>query len=250
MPTEELHIVVGATGAVGSAVVARLAGAGRRVLAVARTARALADLSERHPQVHTCVADLSRDAAVDAIRSRIDAPVRLALFAGALGISGSVDQIPLADLAAGFDLKVGGTIRLLRAVRDRLAEPASFVSVAGSLGFEPGPLDAGPGAVNAALANVMRQVSLLYGPRGLAVHTIAPGPLETPRLHALARRRAEEADREPEEVLAEYAAKTSSGHLPSADDVAWLVEMLLAPQARALHGSVLTPDGGVRHTIL
>lgn len=243
-----LCVVVGATGALGEAVVRRLAPS-RPVLAVARSQDGLKRLQTEVPGIAVCAADAGDDSFVETVRAAVDRPVRLALFAAGLSVAGSIDAIEPSGLARAVDLKVGGTIRLLHAVRDQLADPATLVAVGGSLGFEPGPMDAAPGAANAALANVMRQASQLYGPRGLMTHTIAPGPLDTPRLRAFAERRAAEAGREPAEVYADYVAKTSLGRLPTVEDVAWLVEMLLDPHAAALHGSVLYPDGGVRHAV-
>lgn len=243
-----LCVVVGATGALGRAVISRLAPR-HPVLAVARSEDALAELARELPSVQTCAADAGDDSFVARVEDKLDRPVRLALFAAGLSVAGSIDVIAPGDLATAVDLKVGGTVRLLHAVRHHLAADARFIAVGGSLGFEPGPLDAGPGAVNSALTNVMRQLAQLYGPRGLITHTIAPGPLDTPRLRAVAARRAEESGRSPDEVYDEYVAKTSAGRLPTVEDVAWLVETLLDPHAAALHGSVLYPDGGVRHAI-
>src|SRR6266536_891084 len=59
------------------------------------------------------------------------------------------------------------------------------VTFAGSLGLEPRAHEAGPGAVNAAVFNLMRQISLLYGPRGVTTHTLSPGPADTPRLRRI-----------------------------------------------------------------
>jgi hypothetical protein len=39
-------------------------------------------------------------------------------------------------------------------------------------------------------------------------------------------------------------AQNSLGRLPTADELAWAVEMLLAPEASILHGSVLYLDAG------
>ena len=39
-------------------------------------------------------------------------------------------------------------------------------------------------------------------------------------------------------------AQNSLGRLPTADELAWAVEMLLAPEAGILHGSVLYLDAG------
>lgn len=245
----DVAVIVGATGAVGRAVVARLS-AELPVIAVGRNAEALAALAAELPRVEPCVADITDDRSSDVIREAVgERTVRLALFSGGLAVTGSMDDLAPSALAEAANVKVAGTVRLLQGVRERLVQDSRFIAIGGSLGFEPGPLDAGPGTVNAALANLMRQMAQLYGPRGVITATIAPGPLDTPRLRAMAQRRADEAGRSYDEVYAEYVAKTASGRLPSADDVAWLVETLLAPQAAALHGSVLYPDGGVRHGV-
>lgn len=249
MSDARLCVVVGATGAVGRCVVERLARRGHPVLAVARHADGLAALAESVPGVRPCVADLAEDSAVDVVAHAVDEPVALALFAAGLAVTGSADTIEPSALARAASLKVAGVVRLLHGVRDQLGAGSRFVAIAGSLGFEPGPLDAAPGTANAALTNLMRQLSQLYGPRGVTVHTIAPGPLDTPRLRAFAATRAAESGRAEAEVYAEYVAKTTLGRLPTADEVAWLVETLLAPEAAALHGSVLSPDGGAHRSI-
>src|SRR5207244_11351625 len=45
-----------------------------------------------------------------------------------------------------------------------------------------------------------------------------------------------------EEVWQEYVAQNSLGRLPTADELAWAVELLLDPEADLLHGSVLYLD--------
>jgi len=140
--------------------------------------------------------------------------------------------------------KAGGLLRLLHAVRDRLVPGSRFVTFAGSLGLEPRAHEAGPGAVNAAVFNLMRQISLLYGPRGVTTHTLSPGPADTPRLRRIVAAVAAERGAAEEDVWQEYVAQNSLGRLPTADELAWAVEMLLDPEASILHGSVLYLDAG------
>lgn len=247
-PADGTHIVVGATGAVGRAVVRRLVGSGRPVLAIARDKHALATLE--NDLVRACVADLGSDDAIGQISSALaDGPIALALFAAGLPVTGSADAIEPTALAHAAGFKAAAVTRLMHALRDLLGPGSRFMAVAGSLGFEPGPHDAAPGTANAALVNLMRQISRLLGPRGVVVHTIAPGPLDTPRLHAIAEARAAEGGQPVAEVLAGYRDRASLGCLPTADEVAWLVETLLAPEAAILHGSVLSPDAGARHAV-
>jgi NAD(P)-dependent dehydrogenase (short-subunit alcohol dehydrogenase family) len=237
-------VVVGATGAVGSAVVRRLTARGVPVLAVARGHDALYELAVAGYGITPCAADISQNACIETISSCLTGPVSMAVMAAGLPVRGSADTIDPALLAAGADIKIGGTVRLLHAVRDRLGRGSRFVAFAGTLGIEPRAHEAGPGAVNAGVLNLMRQISLLYGPRGVTVHTICPGPADTPRLRLIAEAVAAERGTTFEQVWAEYSQRNSLGRLPTADEIAWAVTLLLEPEAEVMHGGVLHLDGG------
>jgi NAD(P)-dependent dehydrogenase (short-subunit alcohol dehydrogenase family) len=247
-------VVVGATGAIGAAVVRRLTGRGLPVLAVARSKTDLDALAADCDLVTVCPADIGSNDATEVIRSALDslgalgslgsAPVRIAVFAAGLPVRGSADSIDPDALAAGSNIKLGGLLRLLHAVRDRLVPGSRFVTFAGSLGLEPRAHEAGPGAVNAGVFNLMRQISLLYGPRGVTTHTLSPGPADTPRLRRIVAAVAAERGAAQEDVWQEYVAQNSLGRLPTAGELAWAVELLLDPEADLLHGSVLYLDAG------
>jgi len=248
--TGEITVVVGATGAIGQAVVRRLTRRGLPVLAVARGKDDLDELAAAHDLVTPCPADIGSNDAIGAIGAAVaglggaDGTVRMAVFAAGLPVRGSADSIDPDALAVGSNIKAGGLLRLLHAVRDRLVPGSRFVTFAGSLGLEPRAHEAGPGAVNAAVFNLMRQISLLYGPRGVTTHTLSPGPADTPRLRRIVAAVAAERGAAEEEVWQEYVAQNSLGRLPTADELAWGVELLLDPEADLLHGSVLYLDAG------
>lgn len=249
MTSPELCVVVGATGAMGTEITLRLARRGLRVLAVARSTDDLEKLAAADDRIVPCTADVAHDDAIETISAHVDSPVRLALFAAGLPVRGSADTIPPGDLAVATNIKVGGLLRLLHAVRGQLVDGSRFVTIAGSLGLEPGPFDAAPGTANAAVFNLMRQLSALYGPKGVTTHTIAPGPVDTPRLRAFVETESAETGRDAEEIWERYRAKTTLGRLPTLGEIGWIVETLLAPEATVLHGSVLNVDGGTRHGI-
>jgi NAD(P)-dependent dehydrogenase (short-subunit alcohol dehydrogenase family) len=249
MPEADLCVVVGATGAFGRAVTERLVGRGQRVLGVGRHEADLTALAAEVPGVTPCVADIADDDATAAITSALDGPVRMAVFAAGLPIAGSVETVAPGDLARGADIKLGGLLRLVRAVDAHLVPGSRIVMFAGSLGFEPKPSSAGPGAINAGVFNLMRQLGDVYGPRGITTHTLSPGPADTPRLHALVERAAAEKGISVEEQWATYAAGTSLGRLPTLGEVAWAVTMLLDPEASVMHGGVIHLDAGGHRSI-
>jgi NAD(P)-dependent dehydrogenase (short-subunit alcohol dehydrogenase family) len=244
-PSRGEVVIVGATGSMGSAIVEALVRRSVPVLAVARGAQALNDLVAAHGDtVRMCVADIADNSSIDVIKHSLTGPVRMAIFAAGLPVRGSVDTIDPDLFAIGANIKVGGMTRLVHAVRDRLEVDSRIVAIAGSLGLEPSGNEAGPGTVNAGLFNLMRQLSILYGPRGITTHTLCPGPIDSPRLHRIAATIAEERGVSFDEVWAEYVARNSLGRLPTLAEIAWAVTVLLDPEASVLHGAVIKLDAG------
>jgi NADP-dependent 3-hydroxy acid dehydrogenase YdfG len=141
---QEQAVILGATGTVGSAIVARLVARGMQVVAVARTRDKLGALAATSSQIKPCVADIADDASIDAIRAKLDRPVKLAVFAAGLPVGGSAVTIEPGAFAVGGNIKLGGLVRLLRAVRDNLQRGSRFVTMAGSVGLEASAHAAGP----------------------------------------------------------------------------------------------------------
>lgn len=249
-PGRELAVVVGATGAFGQAIVARLIGRGLTVLAVARSAASLAGLAERcGAALLPCVADIADDSAIEAIRAAVAAqaaPVRMVVHGPGVAVAGGILSAPTAAMVDAVNIKVGGMLRLVRAVDGHLASGARLVAIAGHYGLEPTAYAAAAGVANAALFNVMRQLSLAYGARGITAHTLAPGPADTERLQRVAADRARLQNTTPEAVLDAMRADSSIGQLTTPAQVAWAVALLLDPEADVLTGSTLMLDAGRR----
>ncbi len=242
----ELAVVVGATGAFGKAMVDRLAAAGLGVVAVARSVDSLAALRERVPGLVACAADIADDAAIAAIAAAVDRPVRMVVHGPGVAVAGGILTAPTASMVDAVNIKVGGLLRLTRAVDGRLAAGSRIVAIGGHYGFEPTAYVAAAGVANAALANVVRQLSLAYGPRGVTAHLIAPGPADTERLRRVAADRAALRGISVDEVLAGMLAESSIGRFTTPEQVAWAVSILLAPEADAMTGSSLMLDSGRR----
>jgi NAD(P)-dependent dehydrogenase (short-subunit alcohol dehydrogenase family) len=244
----DLAVVGGATGALGQAIVARLRVAGLGVVAIARTDAALRDLAGADPGIVPLAADLEHDDAVAAIRAVVDSPVRMVVQAAGLPASGDVDALTGADVAAGMNGKVGGFLRLIAGCREHLFPGSRLVVLGGHYGEEPSFRVPLAGMANAALANLVRSLADRWGPEDVTVHLVAPGPVDSPRMSAIAQRTAAQRGEgcTADDVLDEYRARSPLGRLTTIDEVAWAVTTLLAPEAAALHGSSLKLDVGRR----
>ncbi len=245
--SKEIAVVVGATGAFGTEIVASLISAGLQVIAVARSADGLKNLQEKYPDVQMCIADISDDSAIEAIKSAVQGPVRIVVHGPGVAVAGGILNAPTSSLTDAVNIKVGGLLRLVRAVDERLIEGSRLVAIGGHYGLEPTAYAAAAGVANAAIFSATRQLSLAYGERGITAHAIAPGPADTERLQRVAQDRAKMRGITVDEVLDEMRAESSINALTTSKQVAWAVTLLLAPEANAMTGSTLMLDSGRRH---
>lgn len=244
-----LVIVVGATGALGRVLVPRLMQRGMRVIAVARSAEALASMRSAHPGLVTCDANIATDDATDRIAALVDAPVAMAVLSAGLPVAGGVADVPPSLMGEAVNIKVGGMVRLARAALPRMDRGARLVAIGGHYGFEPTAYSAAAGVTNAALANLVRQLNWAHAPRGITAHLVAPGPMDTDRLRRMAERRAEREGRTADELLAAMREESALGALTTPAQVAWAITMLMDEEADALAGSTLFMDSGMRRGI-
>ena len=128
-------VVVGATGEVGAAIVARLRKAGVPVVAVARDRDRLEQLSATDDGITPCAADIGDDSSGEAIAAAVSGPVRIVVQAAAIPPAGPLATIAPDALGRSVSLKLGGLLRLIRAVEDRFVEgaPGSSPSAAFSV---------------------------------------------------------------------------------------------------------------------
>lgn len=246
----KLAIIAGASGEFGKAITKKLVSRGLRVIAVGRNLEELQKLSIEVENVTPCQADLSDDSAIDAIKAAIkntgDAPVQIIVNCAGVPVAGGVTDADLSALSAAVNIKVGGFLRMVRAVDARLEKHSRLVAIGGHYGLEPSAYAATAGVGNAALINASRQLSLAYGARGITSHIIAPGPADTPRLRNVAKARAEQGNQTMEQVMQIMAGESSLGAFTTPQQVAWAVSILLDEEADAMTGSTLMLDSGRR----
>lgn len=247
---KELAIVVGASGAFGRVITARLVATGLEVLAVARDVRKLASVVDAHEgAVEAFAADICDDTSVQTLQEALQRrgqTVRAVVHGPGVVVAGGILSASPAALARSVDIKVGGLLRVVRAADAHLESGSRIIGIAGHYGLEPTPYAAAAGVANAALISAVRQLSLAYGPRGVTAHTLAPGPADTERLRRVAEDRAKLQGTSPETVLESMRAESSVGQLTTPEQVAWAVTVLLAPEASAMTGSTFMLDAGRR----
>lgn len=238
-----LALVTGASRGIGAAIARRWVAAGGRVvladLDVAEGRRLAGELGESARFVRADVTD------EDDVRAAFEAATAgplTAVFAnaGAVGVTGRIEQTPLEDWRSTVDLLLTGAFLTVKygvaAMRPHgagsLVCTASVASVRGGLG---------PHAYTAAKAGVrglVESIAVEVAPYGLRINAVAPGGTVTPLAAGLVSGDVDDLDA----AHARLAAGSSSGVPTSAEDVADAA-LFLASAAR-VNGATLVVDGG------
>ena len=242
-------MIAGASGAIGSHLVERMVKRGLGVVAVARSTEGLESLTSVQDLIRSCVADITSDDSIGMIRDALPGVCRTVINAAAAPLGGDVSEVSPDAVLSAVDVKVNGTLRLVRSVDSALVTDSRVIVLGGNLGYDPIPEAATAGVGNAALANLVKQLSRSLGGRGVTVHMVAPGPVWTERLRVLLADAAAVRGVSEEVVLEEFEDRSPIRHLVTIEEVGWAVETLLAPEARSLAGGTLLLDSGQRTAI-
>ncbi|HZB23082.1 MAG TPA: SDR family NAD(P)-dependent oxidoreductase [Gaiellaceae bacterium] len=216
MQVDRVAVVTGASSGIGAAIARRLAHDGWRCVLVARREDRLRALAEELGGEYE-VCDVGDRAAVErAATAVLERHPRVGLLVNNAGIAGrrgfvEIDPERLEEVLRTNYL---GGIWFLRALLPGLAAGShvvNIVSVAGTVAFAPsGPYSA---SKHAQLA-FSRATTAELQPRGIRVHTILPGFVETegfPQARALRSRFFRRAVIEPERVADRVAKAIANG---------------------------------------
>jgi NAD(P)-dependent dehydrogenase (short-subunit alcohol dehydrogenase family) len=158
------------------------------------------------------------------------------------GAAGNFPAPAAAMSSNGFkavlDIDVLGTFNAARAAFDRLRKPGSIViNISAPQAFIPYPMQAHVCAAKAGVDMLTRTLALEWGPLGVRVVSVSPGPIDDTegmrRLCPTDESRARVTDAMP---LRSFGTR---------DDIANLCLFVASPAGRYITGSVLLCDGGM-----
>ena len=234
-----VHLVLGASGGIGSALCERLAERGAKLALAGRSEDKLLELAERvGGSVHVTEAT-----SLDAVQQTVGAVVEQhGRIDGLVNCVGSILLKPAhrtseeewrATLATNLDsafacvraatgamTKTGGSIVLLSSVAARLGL-ANHEAIA---------------AAKAGIEGLALSAAASYAPRGIRVNVVSPGLVRTPLSSALTANPASEKA---------SVAMHPLGRLGEPGDVARAIDWLLDPEQTWVTGQVIGVDGGL-----
>ena len=256
----KVAIVTGAARGTGEATARLLAQEGCRVAITAREETLLTktadELSnETGGQVVPLQGDMSVVEDVErTVGQAIDRFGKIDVLVTCAGSSpgGLLEDLSEEQWFSSLNLKFMGYVRTCRAVVPHMREGGggSIVLVVGNDGLKPSYWEMTAGVANAADINFASSLAEQYGPLGIRVNTVNPGPVSTDRWDTLekafARDKGIEQDRAHELALGSLPL----GRICTPEEVANLVVFLASPLASYLNGAHIPMDGGQRKALM
>jgi len=239
MPEPPSHVILGATGGIGSALCRRLRRAGARVTVAARD-RSKVEALAGEIGAHAEVVD-ARDAA-DVERCLAAAIARDGRVDGIANCVGSVLLKPAhltspEEWAETIATNLGSGFATVRAAGKLMARGGGSVVLLSTAAARHGLANhEAIAAAKAGLVGLALSAAATYGPRGLRVNCVAPGLVRTPLTERITSNEAS---------LKASVAMHALGRIGEPEEVASAIAWLLDPEQSWVTGQVLGVDGGL-----
>lgn len=237
----QVAVVTGASRGIGAGIARALAAQGVEVVLTGRDQQALEAVAEsiHGGKVHTVVAELTNEHAVQALREEAErafGPVSMvAAVAGGLGAPAPFLSLTPDSWRQTVDANLTSAFLTLKAFLPGMVERGhgSIVTTSSTAGRIATPASAAYGAANAGLLMLTRQAATEMAPHHVRINAIAPGAVLTERWrHA------------PQSVRDEVAGSHPLGRIGTVEDIAGTALFLLSDASSWITGATLDVNGG------
>jgi 3-oxoacyl-[acyl-carrier protein] reductase len=234
-------VVTGASRGIGAAVAETLEAEGARVVRVSRGEGI----------------DVKALDAAEQIAERAGAPVDILVNNAGTSVVKALADVTDEEFREQFELHVLASMRLMRAFAPGMAERGwgRIVNVSSSAGKRPSSnLSAAYSVAKAAQLSLSRVFADAYGPRGVLVNAVTPGPTRTPQWteegglgdQTAAARGLSSRD----EAIEAHGSRAPLGRFAEPDEIAAVITFLCSERASNVAGAAWSVDGGTVGTIV
>jgi 3-oxoacyl-[acyl-carrier protein] reductase len=156
------------------------------------------------------------------------------------------------EWALSMQLKFMGYVRCAKAAIPHLLKRGRgrIVNVVGNDGIKPAYWELTASAANAADLAMTSALAEQYGPKGILVNAVNPGPVATGRWDGLVRAYARDKGMSFEEAGRQAVKSLPLGRICTPEEVASVVVFVASERASYMNGAWITLDGGQRKAVM
>jgi NAD(P)-dependent dehydrogenase (short-subunit alcohol dehydrogenase family) len=179
----KVAVVLGASapGGSGWAIARRFADEGARLVVGARSEGPLQELARLTGGIAQAC-DVASEDAVAALIARAVADhgrLDIAVNAAGLPMGGTIANAPIAEARAAMEVNYFGCLHFIRHSAAAMTEGGSIILFSSLAATQPLEFVYAYGAAKAATDSLVRYAAIEYGPRGIKVNSILPGPIRS-----------------------------------------------------------------------
>jgi NAD(P)-dependent dehydrogenase (short-subunit alcohol dehydrogenase family) len=242
-------VVTAGTNGIGLEIARTFVAAGSKVLVCDIQRDSIERLAESLPDVHSCIADVSREEDVASMFELVDRRLGgldvLVNNAGIAGPTGGIETLSLADWERTLAVNLTGQFLCIRQAVPRLRKGSNpsiinLSSVAGHLGM---PGRAPYSASKWGVVGLTKTLAIELGGNGIRVNAILPGAVDGPRIQAVIAAKAKALGRPVDELTRTYTTQAALGRMVTARDIANMALFAASDLAANVTGQELVVDG-------
>jgi NAD(P)-dependent dehydrogenase (short-subunit alcohol dehydrogenase family) len=257
--TDRVAVVTGASKGIGLAITRTLLDEGARVVATSRSRTPELDALDGD-LIHIPADLMDPDAPAAVIARAVEAFGGLDILVNNAGGPPPGVTLPRSsffdasdsDWQAVFEFNLFSAVRAVRAAIPHMLERGggSIVNVSTGNARQPAPMVVDYGAAKAGMSNLTKVLSEEFGPQGIRVNTVSPGPVLTAwwtHEGGAADIIASQAGTDRESVMATVtpeAMNLTTGRLADPQEIADVVALLVSPRSASTTGADFAVDSG------
>jgi NAD(P)-dependent dehydrogenase (short-subunit alcohol dehydrogenase family) len=235
-------LVTGSTSGIGRATAEAIAGLGAHVIVsgrnVERGNEVISAIRAAGGRADFIAADLSDAASARSLAARallVTGKVDILVNNAGIYTFGPTAETTEAAFDAAYDINVKAPYFLVAELAPQMAKrgKGSIVNIATGVahkGFVGASLY---GSSKAAIILLTKSWAAEFGPRGVRVNAVSPGPIYTPGTEVMG-----------EGTIDTFAVGTPAERVGEAHEIASAVAFLVSDEAAYIHGAILPVDGG------
>lgn len=240
--TGKVAIITGSSRGIGRAVAEQLAGLGAKVIinyssSPEKAEEAVRDIKAKGGEALAIRADLSKIHEIEQ------------LFADTLATYGQVDilinnaglmitkpllEVTEADYDRQFSLNVKGTLFAAQQAMKHMQPNGRIVNLSTSVVGQMFPAYSVYAATKGAVEQLTRQLAKEFGPKGITINAVAPGPVNTELFN----------EGKTEQQIEGMKKMNAFGRLGEPEDIANVIAFLVSEQSQWVTGQTLRVNGG------